>query len=184
MREHEEQLVAACLQKDQEAFKLLYDLYAKKVYNLAYRMLGSIEEAEDVTQEVFVTVYQHLADFKGWSKFSTWLYKIAFNASLKYRKRRPGWRIRSLHDTDVREEIEKEASRGLEAGMDKAWIREEVQKALDKLPIKYKSMLLLKEIEGLSYAEIAAVIGCSEGTVASRLNRARKLMEKQMRRRL
>lgn len=179
-----EQLLAKCLEKDQEAFKLLYEAYAPKVYNLVCRTLGSLEEAEDLTQEVFLKVYEHLVDFKGQSKFSTWLYRVALNTCLEYRRRQRGWRIAYLNDRGVRRKIEKETGSCSVTETDRAWIREELQRALDKLPMKYKIVLILKEIEGLSYSEIAEVIGSTPGTVASRLNRARKLVEKHLRRSL
>ncbi len=175
----EKELIEACKQGDSYAFKRLYDQYKNKVYGLALRMTGNPEAAEDITQQVFMKVLASLLSFGHQARFSSWLFRLAMNTCLDHcRKER---RI-ALVSMDQVPPADLESLRGSEP-TDPS-LREEltaaVEKALLKLSRKLRGVLLLKYVEGLSYAEIAEVLGCSVGTVSSRLNRSREILAQEL----
>lgn len=171
-------LIELCQQGRTEFFGDLVSRYQARIYNLAYRMLHSREEAEDITQETFLNVYRALATFKG-ERFSPWVYKIASNLCLDHlRRRRPN--TVSLDapvgpDGDLRREVADEAllpEDSLLAGD----LGFDVQRAIDALPPKYRTVVVLRHIEDLTYEEIAEVLGLPLGTVKTRLFRARETL--------
>lgn len=161
-----------------ERFGDLVARYHARIYNMAYRMLHSREEAEDITQETFLNVFRALDAFKG-ERFSPWVYKIASNLCLDYlRRRRPV--MVSLDapigpDGDMSREIADETALPEEAALAGA-LGLDVQKAIDGLPPKYRTVVVLRHIEDLSYEEIAEVLGLPLGTVKTRLFRAREIL--------
>lgn len=173
----EQELVAAARGGDQDAFARLVETNQAKVYNLAYRMTGNPEDAADLTQEAFLNAWRGLARFGGQSAFSTWLYRLTSNVCIDFLRRQsrcetlsmtvegPENESRQAELPDERwcpeRELERwEASRTLETG-------------LAALSPDHRQVLLLRELEGLSYAEIAQCLSLEEGTVKSRIARAR-----------
>ena len=146
---------------------------------MAYGMTGNHGSAEDLTQEIFMRAYQRLKDFGGQSAFSTWLYRVAVNHSLNYRRK---------HQVEGLEESTGEAdpppivdgAMSAETGVMRQQMTAQVHRALLGLKPKLRMIVILKDIEGLSYEEIARRTNCSTGTVASRLNRSRKLLARQL----
>ncbi|MCI0485859.1 MAG: sigma-70 family RNA polymerase sigma factor [Blastocatellia bacterium] len=170
----DEELVELVLAGEGEVFACLYERYYSRAYRLAYAMTGHKESAEDLTQEVFLRTYQKIERFGGQSSFSTWFYRLAVNCCLNYRNKL----MRQLADRiDDRElpNIPGGAKR-MESEVLQKQIRSQIHSALLGLKPRLRMMVILKDIEGLSYEEIAERAGCSKGTVASRLNRARKLL--------
>ena len=164
---------------DQRAFKLLVERYQRKVYAVALGMLKDKEEAMDVSQEAFVKVYKYLDHFKGDSSFYTWLYRIMTNLALDRRRREQ--RAPMLEwDDKVAPRIDPRAlSAALpdpEVASRRAEVRAFVAKGVQELPDGQREVLLLREVEGLSYEEIAQKMQISKGTVMSRLHYARKKM--------
>ena len=162
---------------DTEAFEPLVEKYKRKVFRLAYQVLRDQEEALDVSQEAFVKAFRALPAFKGDSAFYTWLFRITMNVALD-RKRQRATRARSLGTEDVPpEEWERTAAstdpdpEDVATGVER---RERIRKGLDSLSEHHRAIIILSDIEGLQYREIAEVLGIPMGTVMSRLHHARK----------
>jgi len=165
---------------DQVAFSQLVAKYQKKVFNLCFRFLNDQEEAKDMTQDIFVRVFKGIKDFREEASFSTWLYYIACNTCKnKLRSWRSQPYIDSLDRTieteddemtvEVQDKSCPDPSKQAEAGE----IRDKVQKAIATLNPEHREVIILRDIQGFSYDEIAAAAGCNLGTVKSRLARAR-----------
>jgi RNA polymerase sigma-70 factor (ECF subfamily) len=178
-RERDLERVRASQAGDRAAFDQLVDQYKEIVYAVAYRFARDPDLALDLAQNVFIRAYRGIGSFKGKSSFSTWLYRIAVNTCIDFTRRR----ARTVEPHTVPEEVADYAgSEVLEsspiARPDGAALTselgEQIQKAIDALPPYHKSVFVLYEIEGLSYKEIAEAVGCSIGTVMSRLHYARK----------
>ena len=177
-REQEATIVRKVLDGDANAFETLVLEYEKNVYNIALRMTGNSEDAADMTQEAFIKAYNSLQAFRGDSKFSVWLYRIVSNVCLDFlrsKNRRPTVSL-SVEDDDGEDtqlDVADE-SQSPELLLDRKLTRESVRRGLDSLPPDYRQILLLREIQGLSYDEIAQALGLEVGTVKSRIFRARK----------
>lgn len=152
----------------EENFEKLVNQYAGRVSNIIYQMLGSPNEVDDLSQEVFIKVYKHLKYFRKEAKFFTWLYRITVNTvwdylrKQKHRKTVPLEGLEPIHIDNNSE------------------LKELLNAEIKKLPIKYRTMLILKDIEGLSYKEIAKILRCRIGTVESRLFRAREALREKL----
>lgn len=177
-REQEAAIVRKVLGGDANAFETLVLEYEKNVYNIALRMTGNSEDAADMTQEAFIKAYNSLQSFRGDSKFSVWLYRIVSNVCLDFlrsKNRRPTVSL-SVEDDDGEDtqlDVADE-SQSPELLLDRKLTRESVRRGLDSLPPDYRQILLLREIQGLRYDEIAQALGLEVGTVKSRIFRARK----------
>ena len=163
---------------DTEAFEQLVLEHQNKVYSLALRMLGNEEDARDMAQEAFIRAFNSLASFRGESKFSVWLYRLTSNICIDFLRGRAKRRTVSLNweDEDGDEgELEIPDERfSPEARLERTELRESVRRGLDSLSPEYREILLLREINGLSYDEISRALNLEEGTVKSRIFRARK----------
>ena len=171
-------IVRKVLQGDANAFEKLVTEYERAVYAIAQRMTGNAEDAADMTQETFIKAYNSLSSFRGDSKFSVWLYRIANNVCLDFlrsRSRRPTVSLSTEDDDGEETQLDiADESQSPELLLESALTRDAVRRGLDSLPPDYKQILLLREIQGLSYEEIAAALGIESGTVKSRIFRARK----------
>lgn len=161
-------ILEACQNGDMGAFRQLFEAYKSRVYSIALHFSGDVESAHDITQQVFVTLHGALRRFRGDAQFDTWLYRIVVNACLHEHRRRRRYvplEVAPVVLTSDRSSVERD------------YIREEesaaVRHAIATLKPKLRLPLILKHLRGLSYEEIGAILGCSTGTVASRLNRAR-----------
>lgn len=158
-------------------FEQLVTAYEKNVYNLALRMVGDPDDAADITQETFIKAYRALGSFRGDSKFSSWIYRIASNVCLDFlrsRSRRAQVPL-SFENEDAEGEIElPDMSQNPEKVLMKKLSMEAVRRGMEKLPPKQRQILVLRELCGLSYAELAQTLSVEEGTVKSRIFRARK----------
>lgn len=162
----EQSLTAACTAGDPDAQKELYDRHCQQVYRLMYRMVGP-EHADDLTQQVFLRVLRTIGQFRGQSALSTWLYRLATNEALQFLRRN----ARRVTQTLVVDPADDRSSQS--HSMDD---REMLELALADLEPDLRAIFLLREVEQLSYYEIALALDIAEGTVASRLNRARRLL--------
>ncbi len=160
-------LIERAIEGDKSAFGDLVDKYKGKIVGAAFRFSGNYKDAEDVAQEVFLKAYLNLAKFRKEADFSTWLYRITYNTACNY-VRKKKIKMTTLKD-DIRYEDEFDIERNEK--------REIVRAALEKLPLKLKSVLVFREYESLSYKEIAGVLDCSIGTVESRISRAREKLK-------
>ena len=171
------QFVEAALAGQNEAFGQLVERYQDRLIHAISRYLGSVEEAHDVAQDAFVQAYTRLASFRGEAAFYTWLYRIVVNLALDRRRReRPGTRIE--WEDGVAHQIEPRAVVSAPADPDatarRAQGREILSEGIQQLPDGQREVLLLREVEGLSYEEIAKAMEISKGTVMSRLHYARR----------
>lgn len=159
---------------DISAFEALVLKYRDRIYNLCAYMLGNSHEAEDAAQDTFIKAYQNLGKFKPDAALYTWLYRIAVNTCIDYR-RRPFFES-LFRRSDTGEEVAIEhpsASASPEKEYESKQIQQALQKALTKLSPKLRAVIVLKELEGLSYEEIGDTLDVSIGTVKSRISRAR-----------
>lgn len=177
-REQEAAVIKAVLDGDINAYELLVKEYEKNVYNLALRMVGNSEDAADMSQEAFIKAYNSLTSFRGDSKFSVWLYRIVSNVCLDYLRSRGRRQTVSLSaENDDGEDVEidiADETQSPERLLDRRLTRDAVRRGLAALPPEHRQILLLREIQGLSYDEIADALGIEAGTVKSRIFRARK----------
>ncbi len=163
---------------DIESFEQLIVIHQKKVFNIAYRMLGNLEDANDVTQEALVKAYRGIKKFNGKSSFSTWLYSITNNACIDYiRKNRKTNLIyldRKYEREDGIYEMQLDSEEDTpEELFEKKEVQNLVHESINKLNEDHRRVIILRDIEEFSYKEIAQIINCSEGTVKSRISRAR-----------
>jgi RNA polymerase sigma-70 factor (ECF subfamily) len=172
----EMELISRCQKGDQEALKAIFDQYNKKVYRIAYGVVRQREEALDVVQEVFIKLYRSIRNYKGKSKFYTYLYRMAMNTAIDHvreMKRAPFSSLDEMEGFQPSDRIEKRPDSILIYKESE----ERVKVALEKLPADQRMALIFREIEGLSYQEMAEAMGCSIGTVMSRLHYARKRIQ-------
>lgn len=183
---HEGRLVELCRGGDPQAFARLVALHEGMVFNLAARLLGDPEEARDASQEVFLQVFRTLARFEGRSSLRTWIFRIVVN---QCRNRRRWWRRRrqdrccAIEDLTPAQEARLPAAAQGESPYDSARRREQsrhVQAALLRLSFDHRAILLLREVEGLSCEQVAAALRVPEGTVKSRLARAREALRREL----
>ena len=160
------------------AFEGIVREYEKNVYNIALRMSGSREDALDISQEAFIKAYHALPSFRGESKFSVWLYRIVSNTCLDYLRERKRRAEVSLSVEDDEGETEQtqipDETLSPERLYERKLTREALRRGLLSLPEDQRKILLLREIEGLSYEEIGQVLSLESGTVKSRIFRARR----------
>ncbi len=169
-------LIEAAKTGDQEAFRQIVERYQGAVYNLAYRMLGTPEEAEDAAQEIFVRIYRQLGRYDMERKFSTWTLAVATNYCIDQLRRR---RLQLVPLENIIPWAKARDS-GPEGEALSRESRDEMQKVLIRLPEKYRAPLVLRYWEDLSCAEIADVLGIPEGTVKTQIHRARKQLGKML----
>lgn len=177
-REEELELVIRVRSGDADAFEALMLEHQKKVYNLALRMVGNEEDAKDMAQEAFIRAYNSIDGFRGDSKFSVWLYRLASNICIDFLRGRVKKQTLSLTFDDEDESSEEFQIPDDRFSPEKEIERRELRRAVDDglmtLSPDYRQILLLREINGLSYEEIGQALGLEEGTVKSRIFRARK----------
>lgn len=187
---HEEQLVERLRRQDEAAFNELVRLYEGRIFRLVFRMLGDRAEAEDLAQEVFVTVFKSIATFRGDSKLSTWLYRVATNHAknrLKYLGRRARGQKKELDehaDATALESATMNTSHRMARPDEQAQgnqLEILIRQALLELPDDQRELVVLRDIENLTYEEIQDLTGLPSGTVKSRLHRARLALAQRVR---
>jgi RNA polymerase sigma-70 factor (ECF subfamily) len=186
METDERKIIRRVNEGDLDAFGELVDRYKKKIYYIAYHMTCNHSDADDIAQETFIRAYRNIAGFKGKSSFYTWLYRILINRCTDYmkRKRRRDHRLNEIRDPAnyLGETSGGGSSPGSFAGITIGELQRAVAGALMSLPEKQRMALVLHEFNGLSHKEIADVVGCSEGTVRSRLHYGRRKMKEMLKR--
>ena len=173
-------LVAASKNGDQEAFAQLVQRYQRRVFNLVYRMLRQYEEATEITQETFLAAWQGLPAFRGDARFPTWLYRIAYNCSLKQLELRK--RDRALLVALEAEKILEDAynKQHENAELDARDRQVLVQEHLAHLPAKYRIVLILRHLQDMTYEEMAETLTMPIGTIKTHLFRARNLLKERL----
>lgn len=169
-------LISRCQQGDQEALRAIFEQYQKKVYRIAYGVVREREDAHDVVQEVFIKLFRSIKNFRGKSQFYTYLYRMAMNTALDHVRKMKKTRATSLDEEGSPQPADEIEDRP-EHNLYRKELEEKLKEALDKLPADQKATLIFREIEELSYQEIAETMGCSIGTVMSRLHYGRKKLQ-------
>ncbi len=180
------ELVAAARRGDRDAFRTLFERYHRRAYALAFGVLRHQDDALDVVQDAFIKAHKYLDKFEGNSSFYTWLYRIVMNLAIdhlrKHRRVKPvelddqHLEERAGDDTLLPKILGGNPGRAL---MDKE-IRARIDQALGELSDNHRAVLIMRELEGMSYEEMAQAMGCSKGTIMSRLFHARKNMQRQL----
>lgn len=179
----EQELVERAKKGDESAFEVLVTDNEKRIYNLCRRLTGNPEDAAELTQEAFLNAWRGLSRFQGESSFSTWLYRLASNACIDFlrkEKRRQNLSMTvSLDDEEEARQVELPDERYTpERELERTEVRQAVAAGLERLTPEHRQVLVMREINGLSYAEIGGVLGLEEGTVKSRIARARNALRK------
>jgi len=149
------------------SFERLYETYRGRVFSTAYRMLSNRADAEDVTQDIFVKVFKKLGSFRGESAVSTWIYRIAINACLDFRRRRRLRQAVSLDD-------------GMEVGSTPLSVTRLIESALPRMAEGYRQVFILHDIQGLKHEEIGKILGITDGASKSQLHRARAFLRREL----
>ncbi len=182
MGQNEQLLLERAKDGDIAAFEELIESYQKKIFNLAYRILGNYDDAGDMAQEALIRIFRSIANFKEQSSFSTWVYRITTNVCLDEIRKKKNKKVISL-DEEIRmddgemkrqimsDDIQPDAAAELEE------LRILVSDAINSLPEDQRLVITLRDIQGLSYEEISSVLDCPSGTVKSRINRARQALK-------
>jgi RNA polymerase sigma-70 factor (ECF subfamily) len=175
-RKTEAELIEECQRGDTEAFRAIFERHRDKVYSVALRYCGDATLAHDITQDTFVKLFSAIGSFRGASKFDSWLYRLVVNSCFDHKRRSRrllplvGEMLGLLRNRD-------------ESALDSVMRLErntEVQSAVAGLPAEQRMVIVLRYTQGLSYDEIAEILSCSAGTVASRLSRGHKTLERRL----
>jgi len=172
---------------DYSSFEELVKRYEGKVYNLAYRIMGNKEDASDVLQETFLQAFKKLSGFKGKARFSTWLYRIAVNICLMRKRKQKKMKVVSLDlpiltkkEDEVKRELGDDWSKSPLATLENEEVKKTLSKAIDSLPEEYRTVFLLRGLNGLSNEETAKLLKISLPAVKSRLHRARLFLRERL----
>ena len=158
-----------------DAFEVLVRRHEKTIFNLVYRMLGDYDDAAEVSQEVFLSAYRAIGQFRGDANFSTWLYRIALNHATTRRRSTHSRQQRTMQIEDM--EILRDAQPGPAEMLERKELQERVQLALNKLAPEDATVILLRDLQDVPYDEVARVLEIPVGTVKSRLHRARQALK-------
>lgn len=177
--------VMICQNGDPDAFGVLVERHQKKMLNIAFRMTGDYDEACDITQEAFVSAYKSIKKFKAEAKFSTWLYRIVVNYSknrlkqLRGKDRREGVSLDDSGEIKTEGILNQSSSNDAHPGiqMERREREIQVQRCITSLEEEYREVLVLRDIQGFSYEEISGILKIPDGTVKSRLSRARNALK-------
>lgn len=181
-KQDDRQWVEMAQQGDVAAFDKLVDMYHSRIYTLTYQMTSNREDAEDLTQEIFVKAFEALPRFKGHSSFYTWLYRIGINKTINYRKKRN--RNRPLSLDAMEQEVKQDevyhdlSSKGSPLrNLSLSELQLKLNEAMQRLSEKHRTVVVMHDMQGIPHDEIANVVGVSVGTVRSRLFYARRQLQ-------
>lgn len=182
----DEMLFSQVQREDMHAFDMIVSRYKTRLYNCVYRMVNNAENAEDLVQETFLRVYKNRHNYQATSNFSTWIYTIALNlarSELRKRKRRQFFSLNSsTHEDSNTEGFDlPDTSSGPSEHLEQSELGRAIQKAIDQLPVKYRTVIVLRDVQELSYEQISEILECPTGTVKSRVNRARLRLQEMLR---
>lgn len=172
----DDRVIRACQKGDREAFRLLFEAYKDRVFSIAvYSLGGDRSAASDVTQQIFLKLLTTIGQFRGDSQFTSWLHRLVVNCCIDEQRKRKRWL--AFEEMPITKSSSREPP---EQRYERREIADVVKVAVGELKPKFRLPVLLKYVEGLSYEEIAVVVGCSKGTVASRLNRSHKQLARRL----
>jgi RNA polymerase sigma-70 factor, ECF subfamily len=169
------ELILRCKKNEFDAFETLISNYENKIYNLCFYTLKNKEDALDASQEVCLKIYKSISKFKGDSKFSTWVYRITHNTCMDFIKKR---KDEVSFDEVTNLEIHKEVR--IDEIIESKELKMEIKKCILKISNDFRTMIILRDVNGLSYQEISEILNIEVGTVKSRLNRAREALRNEL----
>lgn len=174
--ETDHDVIEGCRRGDEDAFRALFEAHKDKVYSIALRYAGDPVVAMDIAQDTFLKLMDRIGQFRGESSFDSWLYRLVVNSCLDYRRRQKRLlpMVQEFFDTF------RSPQRSALQDLMREEMQQHVQDVVAKLAPEHRMVVILRYTEGLSYEEIADVLNCSRGTVASRLNRALKILERRL----
>ena len=172
----DQSVIEACQQGDHDAFATLFEAHKDRVYSIALRFSGDPAAAMDIAQETFLKLLGAIRDVRGQASFESWVYRLVVNSCLDQKRRTRRW-VPAVEDflSALRASGESVLQRMLRAEM-----QQSVHEVVSKLPADQRIVVILRYTEGLSYEGIGEILGCPAGTVASRLNRAHKVLERRL----
>jgi RNA polymerase sigma-70 factor, ECF subfamily len=184
--EQDLELVRRCQKGDDAAFGQLVSRYQRKVYTIALGMVKSPDDAMDIAQEAFIKIHRYVGNFQGSSSFYTWLYRIVVNLCIDHMRRSGKWVSAEFDERMIdREHDEKEVcvlssdlGNNPSRTVGRRELAEQIQRAIDELPPYHSAVIIMREIEGMSYSEMAKAMRVSKGTIMSRLHHARHKLQK------
>jgi len=171
----EAKLVRKCQQGDHAAFRVLYEIYKEKVYTFVCYMVSDREVARDLTQDIFIKIYRSIGSFEGSSELRNWIFRLTRNYCIDANRKRNKLRqvfVRASPDEQATIPVREDPHEML----DQLQVSESVKRVILRLRPKLRMVVVLRYINGLSYAEIAEILGCTIGTVSSRLHRSHKIL--------
>jgi RNA polymerase sigma-70 factor (ECF subfamily) len=177
-----DELVERCLKGDQTAWEQIVKQHWRKVFNLAYKFVGRHDEAEDLTQDIFLKIFKALHTFDRRANFQTWLISISRNLCIDHYRSVRKERETMARDVDASELSPVSRERGPESQLEQIKLKQLIHSALGELPVALRQAVVLRDLQELSYQEIADQLGLPEGTVKSRINRGRLELARQLRR--
>jgi len=175
-REAQDEVIDACRRGEADAFAALFELHRDRIYSIALRFSDDPTVALDITQETFLKLLSKIGEFRGEASFESWLYRLVVNGCLDHRRAGRRWSplldgwlgaLRASGESALQQLLRSE-------------VQQNVQQVVAKLPAELRIVVILRYTEQLSYDQIAEILGCPQGTVASRLNRAHKLLERRL----
>jgi RNA polymerase sigma-70 factor (ECF subfamily) len=169
-------VIDGCLRGDEDAFRALFEAHKDKVYSIALRYAGDSAAAMDIAQDTFLKLMDRIGQFRGESSFDSWLYRLVVNSCMDYRRKQQRLLPVIQEFFDSFRSVEESALQSLLRDE----MEQQVQDVVAKLAPEHRIIIVLRYTEGLSYEEIAEILNCSRGTVASRLNRAHKILERRL----
>ncbi len=175
------ELVKQCQAGEMSAFEELVSRYHQKVYMVSLGLLRNRDDAMEVAQEAFFRAYRKINSFQGGSSFYTWIYRIAVNISIDTQRRQRRNPLDFRESMDGVMEAQNEVAKDPFTDVHDRELREKLTKAINDLTPEHKAVIVLRTIEGMSYKDIGQILGCSEGTVMSRLHYARKKLQDKLR---
>lgn len=181
----DEVLLEKCKQGDLAAFEQLVEKHQSRVYTLAYRYMGNYADASDLAQEAFIKIYRSLGTYRGEASFQSWMYRLVTNVCMDELRRRGRARTVSIEELMEGKKglimhRENTGSRLPEDAVIRRELQREVQNVLSSLSDEHRIIVVMRDIQGYSYEEIAEILHCSLGTVKSRLNRARHVLKEKL----
>jgi RNA polymerase sigma-70 factor, ECF subfamily len=174
------ELVQKCQSGDLNAFEELVSRYHQKVYAVILGLLRNRDDAMEVSQETFFRAYRKIKTFEGGSSFYTWLYRIAVNIAIDAQRRQKRNPLEFRESMDEVLEEQHEVAKDPFSDLHEKELREKLLSAINDLTPEHKAVIVLRTLEGLSYKDIGEILGCSEGTVMSRLHYARKKLQNKL----
>lgn len=171
------QLIEACKRGDTHSFRPIYNKYKEKVYSIAYYISGDKEVAKDLAQQIFVKAFTGLHTFRFRSQFSTWLIRLATNVCIDHKRKESRAKMVPIESSPIKNQT---SGISADAGLLQAELSGALNKAIVKMSDKLRTVIVLKYVADLSYAEISETLECSIGTVSSRLNRGHRFLAREL----